>query len=42
VSTTGRAITFSGLTVAIGLLGLMFFDIGDLGSMVSRGRSWWL
>ncbi|HYS18333.1 MAG TPA: MMPL family transporter [Candidatus Binatia bacterium] len=33
VATAGRAILFSGLTVAIGLLGLLFLGLGNLGSM---------
>jgi RND superfamily putative drug exporter len=33
VATAGRAIFFSGLTVAIGLLGLMLLGLGNLGSM---------
>lgn len=37
MATAGRAILFSGLTVAIGLLGLMFFSIGDLASMGLAG-----
>ncbi len=37
MATAGRAILFSGVTVAIGLLGLLFFSIGDLGSMGLAG-----
>jgi RND superfamily putative drug exporter len=33
VATAGRAILFSGLTVAIGLLGMMFLGLGNLGSL---------
>jgi RND superfamily putative drug exporter len=33
VATAGRAIVFSGLTVAIGLLGMMCLGLGNLGSM---------
>jgi RND superfamily putative drug exporter len=33
VATAGRAILFSGLTVAIGLLGLVLLGLGNLGSM---------
>jgi putative drug exporter of the RND superfamily len=33
VATAGRAILFSGLTVAIGLLGMLFLGLGNLGSM---------
>ena len=33
VATAGRAIFFSGLTVAIGLLGMMLLGLGNLGSM---------
>ncbi len=37
MATAGRAILFSGLTVAIGLGGLTFFRLGDLGSMGLAG-----
>ena len=37
MATTGRAIVFSGLTIAIGLLGFLFFSIGDLSSMGIAG-----
>jgi RND superfamily putative drug exporter len=37
MATAGRAVLFSGLTVAIGLAGLLFFDINDLGSMGLAG-----
>ena len=33
IATAGRAILFSGLTVAIGLLGMMFLGLGNLGSL---------
>jgi RND superfamily putative drug exporter len=33
VATAGRAILFSGLTVAIGLLGMMFLGLGNLSSL---------
>jgi putative drug exporter of the RND superfamily len=33
VATAGRAILYSGLTVAIGLLGMVFLGLGNLGSM---------
>jgi RND superfamily putative drug exporter len=33
VATAGRAILYSGLTVAIGLLGMTFLGLGNLGSM---------
>jgi RND superfamily putative drug exporter len=33
VATAGRAILFSGLTVAIGLLGMLLLGLGNLGSM---------
>src|SRR5437867_1945576 len=33
VATAGRAVLFSGLTVAIGLLGMLFLGLGNLGSM---------
>ena len=33
LATAGRAILFSGLTVAIGLLGMLFLGLGNLGSM---------
>jgi len=33
VATAGRAILFSGLTVAIGLLGMLFLGLGNLGSI---------
>jgi uncharacterized membrane protein YdfJ with MMPL/SSD domain len=40
VATAGRAILFSGLTVAIGLLGMLFLGLGNLGSMGwARSRS---
>ncbi|MDQ3328655.1 MAG: MMPL family transporter, partial [Chloroflexota bacterium] len=37
MATAGRAVLFSGLTVAIGLGGLVFFRLGDLGSMGLAG-----
>jgi len=37
MATTGRAVAFSGLTVAIGLLGLTFFRLGFLSSMGLAG-----
>ena len=37
MATAGRAIVFSGLTVAIGLAGFMFFDVGDLRTMGLAG-----
>ena len=37
MATAGRAVVFSGLTVAIGLGGLIFFRLGDLGSMGLAG-----
>ena len=37
MATAGRAITFSGLTVAIGLLGLLFFDLFGINSMGVAG-----
>ena len=37
MATAGRAIAFSGVTVAIGLLGMLFFDLGDLRSMGAAG-----
>lgn len=37
LETAGRAIVFSGLTVAIGLMGMMFFHIGNLGTMGLAG-----
>jgi len=37
IATAGRAITFSGLTVAIGLLGLLFFDLFGINSMGVAG-----
>lgn len=37
MATAGRAITFSGLTVAIGLLGLLFFDLYGIDSMGVAG-----
>jgi uncharacterized membrane protein YdfJ with MMPL/SSD domain len=39
VATAGRAILFSGLTVAIGLLGMLFLGLGNLGSMGLAGTS---
>jgi RND superfamily putative drug exporter len=39
VATAGRAILFSGLTVAIGLLGMLFLGLGNLGSMGWAGTS---
>jgi RND superfamily putative drug exporter len=37
LATAGRAVVFSGLTVAIGLAGLMFFSLGNIGSMGLAG-----
>ena len=37
MATAGRAIVFSGLTVAIGLAGFLFFDVGDLRTMGLAG-----
>lgn len=37
MATAGRAVIFSGLTVAIGLLGMMFFHLGNLGTMGMSG-----
>ncbi len=37
MATAGRAVVFSGLTVAIGLTGLMFFSLGNIGSMGLAG-----
>ena len=37
VATAGRAILFSGLTVAIGLLGMLVLGLGNLGSMGLAG-----
>jgi RND superfamily putative drug exporter len=37
MATAGRAITFSGLTVAIGLLGMLFFDLYGIDSMGVAG-----
>ena len=37
MATAGRAIAFSGLTVAIGLLGLLFFDLYGINSMGVAG-----
>ncbi|MDQ3854978.1 MAG: MMPL family transporter, partial [Chloroflexota bacterium] len=37
MSTAGRAIAFSALTVAIGLGGLLFFRLGDMGSIGLAG-----
>ena len=39
VATAGRAILFSGLTVAIGLLGMLFLGLGNLASMGWAGTS---
>ena len=39
VATAGRAILFSGVTVAIGLLGMLFLGLGNLGSMGWAGTS---
>src|SRR4029077_9064248 len=39
VATAGRAVLFSGLTVAIGLLGMLFLGLGNLGSMGWAGTS---
>jgi uncharacterized membrane protein YdfJ with MMPL/SSD domain len=39
IATAGRAILFSGLTVAIGLLGMLFLGLGNLGSMGWAGTS---
>src|SRR5260370_8011900 len=33
MATAGRAILFSGLTVAIGLLGMVFLGLGNIGSI---------
>ena len=40
MATAGRAILFSGLTVAIGLLGMVFLGLGNMGSM-RLGRDAW-
>ena len=37
MATTGRAILFSGLTVAIGFMGFLFFDVADLNSIGFAG-----
>lgn len=37
MATAGRTIMFSGLTVAIGLLGFLFFNLGDLRSLGVAG-----
>jgi len=39
VATAGRAILFSGLTVAIGLLGMLFLGLGNLSSMGWAGTA---
>src|SRR5437879_12399486 len=39
VATAGRAILFSGLTVAIGLLGMLFLGLGNLGSVGWAGTA---
>jgi RND superfamily putative drug exporter len=33
MATAGRAILFSGVTVAIGLLGMVFLGLGNIGSI---------
>jgi RND superfamily putative drug exporter len=37
MATAGRAILFSGLTVAIGFMGFLFFDVADLNSLGFAG-----
>src|SRR5262249_59449754 len=37
LSTTGRAILFSGVTVAIGLLGMLVLGLGNIGSLGLAG-----
>jgi RND superfamily putative drug exporter len=37
MATAGRAILFSGLTVAIGFMGFLFFDVADLNSIGFAG-----
>jgi putative drug exporter of the RND superfamily len=37
MATAGRAILFSGLTVAIGFIGFLFFDVADLNSLGFAG-----
>jgi len=37
MATSGRAILFSGLTVAIGFMGFLFFDVADLSSIGFAG-----
>ena len=37
MATAGRAVLFSGLTVAIGFMGFFFFDVADLSSMGLAG-----
>jgi putative drug exporter of the RND superfamily len=37
MATSGRAILFSGLTVAIGFMGFLFFDVADLNSIGFAG-----
>src|ERR687898_2301280 len=39
MATAGRAILFSGLTVAIGFMGFLFFDVADLNSLGFAGAS---
>ncbi len=39
MSTAGRAILFSGLTVAIGLLGMVFLGLGNIGSIGWAGTA---
>jgi RND superfamily putative drug exporter len=39
LATAGQAVVFSGLTVAIGLCGLLFLDVGNLGSMGLAGTA---
>ena len=40
LATTGKAILFSGGTVAIGLFGMMFMGLGNLSSMGLAALSW--
>src|SRR5262249_56330940 len=39
LATTGRAILFSGLTVAIGLLGMLELGLGNIGSLGLAGTT---